>query len=161
MPCVHIYVHMARGGLQHSNSACIHVHSRPSTALPARCARAESLSSIKIFSRRRCRTSQRSSPGTEVSARWPLRARAGATQSDSEKGDPHSQVGSRAPGGVAEVSGLIRDAGDEARHAGRVVSHEMRTCSRGCCRREMMRRTPTFSLSRWPRVSAAGEHKAR
>ena len=62
-----------------------------------------------------------------MSARWPLRARAGATQSDSEKGEPHCQVGRRALGGVAEVSGLIRDAGDEARHAGRVISLEMRT----------------------------------
>ena len=155
--CTYICTHGTRAHTAQQQRT--HVRSRPATSIPARCARAQALGRIKCISKRRCRTSQRSSPGTEVSARWPLRARAGATQSDSEKGEPHCQVGRRAPGGVAEVSGLIRDAGDEARHAGRVVSREVRTCSRGCCRRDMVRRTPPELKGRKPSCSAVGEHK--
>ena len=71
----------------------IHVHTRASTALPARCARAESLSSIKTFSKRRCRRSHCSSPGSKESARWPLRARASECRDSKDRQKNANPIG--------------------------------------------------------------------
>ena len=89
----YIYMYTWHEGAYTAQQQRIHVHTRASTALPARCARAESLSSIKTFSKRRCRMSHCSSPGSKESARWPLRARASECRDSKDRQKNANPIG--------------------------------------------------------------------
>ena len=89
----YIYMYTWHKGAYTAQQQRIHVHTRASTALPARCARAESLSSIKTFSKRRCRRSHCSSPGSKESARWPLRARASECRDSKDRQKNANPIG--------------------------------------------------------------------
>ena len=92
MPCVHIYVHMARGGLHSTATAHTCPHARLDRAPSPLRARRKSRS-IKTFSKRRCRRSHWSSPGSKESARWPLRARASECRDSKDRQKNANPIG--------------------------------------------------------------------